>query len=193
MASSQKTSEHGFFQGNSPGGISTASHSQGSFIMAQITIRFFAIAFTLAAIPVMITAEEPISLFGMAISPSYKQSSAMKFLLGANATVCAFTVLSLLFVWPLRRSGSKHINYFLLHLHDMVMTLLLMSGCSAATAVGYLSQYGQPETSWSPICDIVKKFCHQILISTVLSYLAFFCYLALDILSVHKLLSRETE
>ena len=78
MASPQKTSERGFFQGNSPGGISTASHSQGSFIMAQITIRCLAIAFTLAAIPVMITAKEPISLFGLAISPSYKQSSAMK-------------------------------------------------------------------------------------------------------------------
>jgi uncharacterized protein (TIGR01569 family) len=73
------------------------------------------------------------------------------------------------------------------------MTLLLISGCAAATAVGYLSQYGQPETYWSPICDIVKKFCHQMLISTVLSYLAFFCYLALNILAAYKLMSHATE
>ncbi|KAL3611817.1 hypothetical protein D5086_002837 [Populus alba] len=193
MASPQNTSEKSIFQANSPGGMPTASQSQRSLIMAQITLRFLAIAFTVTAIPVMITAKEPVSLLGLAIAPSYKQSSVMRFLLGVNATVFAFTVLSMLFVWPLRRSGSKPINYFFLLLHDMVMTLLLISGCAAATAVGYLSQYGQPETYWSPICDIVKKFCHQILISTVLSYLAFFCYFALNILSVHKLMSGATE
>ena len=49
-----------------------------------------------------------------------------RFLLGVNATVFAFTALSMLFVWPLRRSGSKPINYFFLHLHDMVSEYMLI-------------------------------------------------------------------
>lgn len=78
MASPHNTSEKRFFQVNSPGGMPTASQSQRSLIMAQITLRFLAIAFTVTAIPVMITAKEPVSLLGLAITPSYKQSSAMK-------------------------------------------------------------------------------------------------------------------
>lgn len=74
-----------------------------------------------------------------------------------------------------------------------VMTVLMISGCAAATAVGYLGKYGQREAFWNPFCSYVTKFCHQMLISTVLSYLAFFCYLALNILAAYKLMSHATE
>ena len=46
-----------------------------------------------------------------------------RFLLGADATVCAFSVLSLLYLWALSRPGSQTTSYFLLFLHDMVRVL----------------------------------------------------------------------
>ncbi|CAK7328375.1 unnamed protein product [Dovyalis caffra] len=120
MATAENSAEKSYFKANSPGGRSTPSQSKGrSFFMAQITLRSLAIAFTVTAIPIMVTAEQPVSLLGMNFTPRYSQSSAMKFLLGADATVCAFSVLSLLFVGLLSRSGSQPINYFFLYLHDM--------------------------------------------------------------------------
>ncbi|KAF9663514.1 hypothetical protein SADUNF_Sadunf17G0059300 [Salix dunnii] len=123
MAAPENTTENGFLKAKSPQGMSTPSQPQRMFFMAQITLRVFAIVFTLAAIPIMVTAKEPLSFFGMSIEPSFSQSSAMKFLLGADATVCAFSVLSLLFLWTLRRSESPATNYFFLFLHDMVKVL----------------------------------------------------------------------
>ncbi|KAI5558549.1 hypothetical protein POPTR_017G062100v4 [Populus trichocarpa] len=193
MATPENTTEKGFLKAKTPQGTSTPGQPQRSFLMAQITLRILAIAFTVAAIPIMVTAKEPVSFIGLTIAPRYSQSPAMKFLLGADATVCAFSVLSLLYLWALSRSGSQTTSYFLLYLHDMVMTVLMISGCAAATAVGYLSKYGQREAFWNPFCSYVTKFCHQMLISTVLSYLAFFCYLALNILAAYKLMSHATE
>ncbi|KAJ6691248.1 CASP-LIKE PROTEIN 1F2 [Salix koriyanagi] len=193
MATTENTTEKGFLKAKSQQGMSTPSQPQRMFFMAQITLRILAIVFTVAAIPIMVTAKEPLSFIGLSIEPSYSQSSAMKFLLGADAIVCAFSVLSLLFVWTLSRSASPTTNYFFLILHDMVMMVLMISGCSAGTAVGYLSKYGQRESFWNPFCNYVTKFCHQMLISTVLSYLAFFCYLALNILTAYKLTPRATE
>ncbi|KAJ6683706.1 hypothetical protein OIU85_007403 [Salix viminalis] len=193
MATAENTTEKGFLKAMSQQGMSTPSQPQRMFFMAQITLRILAIVFTVAAIPTMVTAKEPLSFIGLSIEPSYSQSSAMKFLLGADAIVCAFSVLSLLFVWTWSRSGSPTTNYFFLFLHDMVMMVLMISGCAAGTAVGYLSKYGQRESFWNPFCNYVTKFCHQMLISTVLSYLAFFCYLALNILTAYKLTPRATE
>ncbi|KAJ6370166.1 hypothetical protein OIU76_028441 [Salix suchowensis] len=130
MATTENTTEKGFLKAKSQQGMSTPSQPQRMFFMAQITLRILAIVFTVAAIPIMVTAKEPLSFIGLSIEPSYSQSSAMKFLLGADAIVCAFSVLSLLFVWTLSRSASPTTNYFFLFLHDMVMMVLMISGCA---------------------------------------------------------------
>lgn len=64
--------------------------------------------------------------------------------------------------------------------------LLLISGCAAASAVGYVSKYGEEKANWAPICGIVSKFCNRVMISLVLSYLGFFSYLALTIMAAKK-------
>lgn len=67
-----------------------------------------------------------------------------------------------------------------------VMTLLLISGCGAATAVGYVGKYGEDHMGWSAICDHVNKFCKTNLASLLLSYFSFFAYLGLTILTAYK-------
>lgn len=65
--------------------------------------------------------------------------------------------------------------------------VLMISGCSAASAVGYVGRYGEEKIGWLSVCNRVAKFCNRVLVSVVLSYLAFFCYFALSITSAHKL------
>lgn len=65
--------------------------------------------------------------------------------------------------------------------------VLMISGCSAASAVGYVGQYGEEKIGWLSVCNRVAKFCNRVMVSVVLSYLACFCYFALSITSAHKL------
>ncbi|KAB5516216.1 hypothetical protein DKX38_026864 [Salix brachista] len=92
MATAENTTEKGFLKAKSQQGMSTPSQPQRMFFMAQITLRILAIVFTVAAIPIMVTAKEPLSFIGLSIEPSYSQSSAMKCncvcLLRAVAALC---------------------------------------------------------------------------------------------------------
>lgn len=65
--------------------------------------------------------------------------------------------------------------------------MLMISGCSAASAVGYVGRYGEEKMGWPSVCNQVAWFCNRILASVILSYLAFFFYFALSITSAHKL------
>lgn len=69
-----------------------------------------------------------------------------------------------------------------------VMAVLMMSACAAATAVGYVGQYGESHVGWLPICERVPKFCKRNMVALFLSYLAFFAYLGLTILMAYKLM-----
>lgn len=162
------------------------------FLMAQIMLRILAIAFSLAAISLMITNTQTVLVFLVQMKATYSSSSAWRFFLGANIVTCILSVLSLIFVCLISRSAS-HMKYFLLFLHDMVTMVLLISGCAAGTAIGYVGKYGESKMGWGPVCGLAPKFCNRSTICLVLSYLAFLCYLGLTILSAHKLMSRATE
>ncbi|XVF59966.1 hypothetical protein PTKIN_Ptkin08bG0004800 [Pterospermum kingtungense] len=168
-------------------GFPVSTASKRSFFMAQIILRLFAAAFTLVAICVMVTSTQTIFLFGLTMTARYSYSSAMRFLLVSDSIVCAFSALSVIFVYHLSRSGSDVKNCFYLFLHDMVIMVLTISGCAAASAVAYISKYGEAKMGWLAVCNRVEKFCNHMLIPLVLSYLAFFCYLALAVLSRKKL------
>ncbi|KAG8482421.1 hypothetical protein CXB51_024404 [Gossypium anomalum] len=162
--------------------------SKTSSFKAQIMLRVFAAAFTLAAICIMTTSSQSFPLLGFTIKAHYSDSSAMRFLLVTDAIVCAFSVLSVLFVYRLSHLGSDLKYCFYLFLHDMVIMGLATSGCSAATAVGYIGRYGEEKMGWMAVCNHVRKFCNQMAISMVLSYLAFCSYFALSVLSGNKVM-----
>ena len=71
--------------------------------------------------------------------------------------------------------------------------VLAISGCAAATAVGYISRYGEEKMGWMAVCNYVGKFCNQMMISMVLSYLAFFSYFALAVMSGNKAMYQADE
>ncbi|KAL3512533.1 hypothetical protein ACH5RR_025250 [Cinchona calisaya] len=155
-------------------------------LVAQICLRFLASVATLSAAWIMLTSKQTVAVFGIVVDARYSYSTAFKFFAYANIIVCACSVLSSFFLLV---AGYKFLaakNYFSLFLHDLIMTTLLMAGCAAATAIGYVGQNGNSHTGWMPICDHFGKFCRRVTISVALSYFSVILYLVLTIISANS-------
>ncbi|XP_008231051.1 PREDICTED: CASP-like protein 1F2 [Prunus mume] len=177
--------------------MSSPRQQSKSLLVAQATLRISAIVFTLIAISVIVTNTQSVIVFGFKFEAHYTYSTAFRFLVGANAVVCAFSALSLIFLSlflsrsvPQQQRQFK--NYFFLLVHDVVMMVLIISGCAAATAIGYVGRYGEKKMTWQPTCGYVSKYCDRMSISLAFSYLAFFAYLLLTFTSALTLMSRPT-
>ncbi|KAM2583497.1 hypothetical protein TB2_044600 [Malus domestica] len=163
-------------------------------LTAQVALRITAIFFTLIAISVTVTNGQSVVVFGLEFKAHYSYSTAFRFLVGANVVVCTFSVLSLIFVSFLSRPAYQHLkNYFFLFLHDTALMVLMISGCAAATAIGYVGKYGEKKMTWQPTCGYVKEFCNKMTVSLVFSYLAFSAYFLLTLMGAHNLMPRPTE
>ncbi|KAA8540641.1 hypothetical protein F0562_024440 [Nyssa sinensis] len=156
------------------------------FMAAQICLRLLATASSLAAAWIMITSKQSVVVYGINIDARYSYSSAFKFFAFANLIACAFSVLSLFLVVFLGRRGSNANNYFKMFLHDLVMMTLIMAGCAAATAIGYVGRYGNSHTGWVAICDHFAKFCDRVTISVIFAFFSFLFYLFLTIISASE-------
>ncbi|CAA0824608.1 CASP-like protein 1C2 [Striga hermonthica] len=159
------------------------------FYFSQLVLRILVIAFTLGAAIIMATSQQTVTFFGIAMDARYSYSSSFRFNLVANCVACGLTVLSVILVISLNPSKSNPNKYFYLLLHDMLSLVLLLSGTSAAMAIGYVGRYGQSKTGWMPVCDRVAKFCDKIIASIVSSFVALICLVLLTIMSAHKLKS----
>ncbi|KAL1352614.1 hypothetical protein HN51_016604 [Arachis hypogaea] len=159
-------------------------------ITAPNFLRLLSILFSAASIAVMVTSNQTVSLFSLSLEAHFYYSSAFKYFVAANSVVCLFTLLTLILNFLLgQQLLMRRDYYFYLFTHDMVVTVLLMSGCAAATAVGYVGQYGQDHMGWQPLCDHVAKFCRSTLVSILLSYFSFFSYFALSLLEAYSSIS----
>ncbi|PRQ54328.1 putative casparian strip membrane protein [Rosa chinensis] len=171
---------------------SSSQRRKTSFLMAQAGLRILVVAFTLVAISVTVANRQSVVIFGLNFQARYSYSSALTFLVASDAVLCSFSALSLVFIYILSRSGttSPLKKYFFLFLLDTVMMVLIIAGCAAATAIGYLGKYGEEQMTWHATCGYVSKFCNRMSISLAFSYLAFFACLLLNLMSAHALIYR---
>ncbi|KAL3835367.1 hypothetical protein ACJIZ3_010103 [Penstemon smallii] len=156
------------------------------YFVSQISLRCLAIFATLTATWIMLTTKQTTVVFGIQLDARYNYSSAFKFFAFANLIACVFSVLSLFLAFILSSKEVDPTYYFYTFLHDLIVLLLLMAGCAAATAVGYIGKYGNNYTGWMPICDHFAKFCHKIIFAALLSYFGILLYLILTIISANK-------
>ncbi|KAA0057743.1 CASP-like protein 1F2 [Cucumis melo var. makuwa] len=159
-------------------------------LCSQIILRVLVISSTLAATWIILTAKQSVLVFGIPFDARYNYSSAFEFFAFANAIASAFCFLSLCFLIfsSTRPSSSTPPNFYILfffRLHDLLMMGLVLSGCSAATAIGYVGKYGNTHAGWSPICNHFPSFCNRVTASIAISYLSVICLLILTILSLH--------
>ncbi|KAF3644101.1 CASP-like protein 1F2 [Capsicum chacoense] len=152
----------------------------------QILLRILATTFTLASTWIILTSKQTVTIFGLEMDARYSYSPVFKFFAFANMIGCAFSVLSLLLASVLGHKVLDPKNYFYMFLHDLIVMALLLAGCAAATAVGYVGKYGEMHSGWMPICDHVPKFCHKVSNSVILSYFAVIIYLCLAIVSANQ-------
>ncbi|GER45518.1 CASP-like protein VIT_17s0000g00560 [Striga asiatica] len=153
----------------------------------QISLRLLAFAATLAATSIMLSTKQTALVFGIQLDARYSYSPAFKFFAFSNLIVCVFTVLSLFTAFILgRKTVDSSTYYFYMFLHDLVMTILLMAGCAAATAVGYIGKYGNSHSGWMAICGYFAKFCNWVTAASILSYFGLFFYFVLTIVTAHK-------
>ncbi|MED6222178.1 hypothetical protein PIB30_061826 [Stylosanthes scabra] len=163
---------------------------QRFLITAPNFLRLLSILFSAASVTVMVTSNQTVSLFSLSLEAHFYYSAAFEYLVAVNCVVSLFTVLTLIISFVVGQVLLKRRDYyFYLFTHDIVATLLLMSGCAAATAVGYVGQYGEEHMGWQPLCDHVAKFCRSTLISVLLSYFSFFSYFGLSILEAYSSIS----
>ncbi|KAI6698467.1 hypothetical protein NL676_018586 [Syzygium grande] len=64
----------------------------------------------------------------------------------------------------------------------VVMTLV-MAGCAATTAIGYMGKHGNAHARWMPIRDHLSKFCGRVTISIAISYVSFLLLMILTVIS----------
>ncbi|CAN4089297.1 unnamed protein product [Withania somnifera] len=153
-------------------------------LIVQILFRILGFAFSLSAFWRIVTSKEVIIL---GLDARYTYSPSLKFFAYANIIGSASFVLSLFIV--LIGCCKKHLDsnkYFYLFLHDLFVLGLLVAGSAAGTAIGFVGKYGQKHSGWEPICTIVPKFCHKVILSLTLSYIAIFFYLCLTIISANQ-------
>ncbi|CAL5373081.1 unnamed protein product [Camellia sinensis] len=158
-----------------------------SSLKTQICLKFLAIVSSLSALCIIFTSKQTIMLYGLQIDAKYSDDSSFKFLAAANVIVCVFSVVSLFVAVILARTCSDSNNYFYMFLHDLVVMLVMIYGCAAASAIGKVSQYGNTHTGWLPICDHFVRFCHRSTVAVILSYFSFLVYLLLTIFSANNL------
>ncbi|KAI9177673.1 hypothetical protein LWI28_017953 [Acer negundo] len=156
------------------------------FYLTQICLRILAIATTLAAASVMFTSRQSTFIFGTIFEARYSFSSAFKFFAIANAVASAFSFLSLIYILIMCRQHSNPTHYFFLFLHDLLMMLLVLAGCAAATAVGYIGKYGNSHIGWTAICGQFGKFCNRMTTSVILSYVSVMFLLVLTIANASR-------
>lgn len=161
------------------------STSKGFFV-AQIMLRSLAAMLALAAVLVMIKSGQSTTVFGIEFQAKYSYSSAFRFFVGVDIAICVFSVISLITVCAFYGPKSNSKCYFSVFLHDLIAAVLMMSGCAAATAIGYVGRYGQDQTGWTKICDNVNKFCNFVMVSIALSYIAFLCLFVLTIMAFRR-------
>ncbi|KAE9588862.1 hypothetical protein Lal_00012690 [Lupinus albus] len=165
--------------------ISNKQHR--SLFMIQNILRILVIVFSAVSIAVMVTNNQIVVIFTIPFEAHFYYSSSLKFLVAANGVICVFSVFTLIINFLLRSQvpHRKHYFFFLFVL-DIVMTVLLISGCAAATAIGYVGQFGEKHVGWLPICNHVGKFCKTNMVSLFFSYLAFFSNFGLTILIAYN-------
>ncbi|PSS05722.1 CASP-like protein [Actinidia chinensis var. chinensis] len=142
-----------------------------------LLLRVLALGSTFAAAVVMATSHEKANMFGVRFEAKYSHTPAFKYFLVANVvgSVYSFLVLFLPAESLLWRSVVAL---------DVVMTMLLTSGVSAALAIAYVGKKGNSHAGWLPICGPVENYCHHVGGALASGFVAVLIYMILLLYSI---------
>ncbi|TYI12103.1 hypothetical protein ES332_A09G253400v1 [Gossypium tomentosum] len=118
-------------------------------------LRFIAFCTTLSAVIIMVSSRQRATVLVFSFEAKYSDTPAFKYFVIVNAIVSIYGFLVLFL-------PSKSLLWRLVVALDAVFTILLTSSISAALAIAYVGEKGNPIAGWLPICDQVTKYCNQV-------------------------------
>ncbi|KAG6557181.1 hypothetical protein Mapa_001108 [Marchantia paleacea] len=151
--------DKGFRHGVAP--AKSNSHSIVAFL------RLLAFATTLSAFVTMITNKQKITIGPFSKWSKWHYSDAFMWFVVANCIAFVYAlfaaILGLISHSPML---VKHLVIL-----DLIVSYVLFSAASAATAVAYIGKHGIPEADWTAICGLFERYCHHVAGALVASFL----------------------
>ncbi|MBA0830815.1 hypothetical protein Goarm_015319 [Gossypium armourianum] len=145
-------------------------------------LRFIPLCTTLSAVIIMISSRQRATVLVFSFEAKYSDTPAFKYFVIVNAIVSIYGFLVLFL-------PSKSLLWRLVVALDAVFTILLTSSISAALAIAYVGEKGNPIAGWLPICDQVTKYCNQVKGALIVGFISVVLYMLLFLYSLHTALN----
>ncbi|EPS70445.1 hypothetical protein M569_04316 [Genlisea aurea] len=164
------------------------------FVAVQIFLRISAIVVTAVATLFMITNGETIVVFGFKIDVKYSLNPTLKFYVYENMIASGLSFLTSILVVAIAMASSNPTgHYFVLFIHDLMMSVLLSSGVAATAAIGNMGNTGGRKTTAAAadpvaLCRYTSKMCNRGEVSVVFSFAGMLIILTLIDSSISRLL-----
>ncbi|KAL7000398.1 hypothetical protein U1Q18_001547 [Sarracenia purpurea var. burkii] len=129
----------------------------------------------------MATSHEKASLFAVTFEAKYSHTPAFKYFLISNVVGSVYSFL-VLFV------PAQSLLWRFVAALDVIVTMLLTSGTSAALAIAYVGKKGNSHAGWLPICGQVEKYCHHVAGALAAGFVGATVYLIILLYYVQTLL-----
>ncbi|KAL2317321.1 hypothetical protein Fmac_031197 [Flemingia macrophylla] len=147
-------------------------------------LRLLTIGLCVTALVIMVKSSQQ-NEYG---SVSYTDLGAFRYLVHANGICAGYSLFSVVIVaLPRVSTMPRAWAFFLL---DQMLTYLILAAGAASVEVLYLSEKGNTATTWSSACSSFGSFCHKVIASTAITFVAVFCYLLLSLISSYKLFTK---
>ncbi|GLT35170.1 hypothetical protein SLA2020_096450 [Shorea laevis] len=150
--------------------------------MGSLLLRLIAFGATLTAVLVMVTARDTATFLTVSYEARYSDTPAFKYFVVVYTIVSIYGFLVIFLPW-------ESLLWQLVVALDMVFTMLLTSGASAALAIAYVGKKGNPNAGWLPICGQVPKYCNQATVALVAGFIGLIVYTMLVLHSIHAVLN----
>ncbi|KAH7861761.1 hypothetical protein Vadar_030445 [Vaccinium darrowii] len=147
--------------------------------VCTLLLRVLALCATIAAAIVMGTSHEKSSFFTIQFEAKYNHTPAFTYFLIVNVIGGVYSLLVLFF------PAESLLWRFVVAL-DVVITMLLTSGVSAALAIAYVGKKGNSYAGWLPICGQVEGYCHQVGGALATGFAGVIIYMLILLYSLHS-------
>ncbi|KAJ0963104.1 hypothetical protein J5N97_028226 [Dioscorea zingiberensis] len=145
-----------------------------------LLLRLLALAATVTAAVVMATSHETTTFFNIKLEAKFQYTPSFVFFVIVNAVAGAYTLL-VLFLPRFTNSVSSSII-----LMDLVVTMFLVSGISAAVAVSQVGKKGNSHAGWLPICGQTPEFCDHVMGALISGFVALLLYFVMVLHTIYS-------
>ncbi|BBN05855.1 hypothetical protein MPTK1_3g16500 [Marchantia polymorpha subsp. ruderalis] len=142
--------DKGFRNGAAP--AKSKSHSTIALL------RLLAFAATLSAFVTMITNKQKITIGPFTRWSKWHYSDAFMWFVVANCI--AFIYLLFAAILGLISHSPMLVKHLVIL--DLIVSYMLFSAASAATAVAYIGKNGISQPGWTAICGVFERYCHHV-------------------------------